>query len=363
MSARLYGNITGHSSLATVTDGFRQVLLGEGLLAGEYGVDAPDLIDAGDPAEGVMAPWGIYTGSLSHVQAIFTRGRHQHQAIMIAPNSTELPRDLVRLLTVFHHKHDARFMAPSRWAADIVSQHLKEPCLVVPHGVGRQFRVDDEAAATNGYDYNEGRFRVLHFSTSARQRKGTFELLLAWKILKARMEGGHIRPELLCVMDFAAEQRLREELLDAEMDLPPDVRIAARAELSPAAMARNLGRSHLVCQPSRGEAFGLVPLEALACGVPVVATDCTGHSEYLSVMTPGVEVIPTGGLAHIDDLPSALAPTLSPGAIAKHLEIAICAWPEHQRRALGNASEIQKLWSWEEKLAPLVACLKETAPW
>lgn len=46
--------------------------------------------------------------------------------------------------------------------------------------------------------------------------------------------------------------------------------------------------------PSRGEGFGLPPLEALACGVPVVATDHSSHTEFLKEngkARPGVLLI------------------------------------------------------------------------
>ena len=47
-------------------------------------------------------------------------------------------------------------------------------------------------------------------------------------------------------------------------------------------MASYLGGFDLVCQPSRAEGFGLVPLEARACGVPVAATLCTGHADHMA---------------------------------------------------------------------------------
>ncbi len=46
--------------------------------------------------------------------------------------------------------------------------------------------------------------------------------------------------------------------------------------------------------PTRGEGFGLPPLEALACGVPVITTGYSGHMDYLlrgGRPLPGVEFI------------------------------------------------------------------------
>ncbi len=41
--------------------------------------------------------------------------------------------------------------------------------------------------------------------------------------------------------------------------------------------------NHVDCvlSPTRGEGFGLIPFEALACGTPVIVTDDTGMDQYL----------------------------------------------------------------------------------
>ena len=121
-------------------------------------------------------------------------------------------------------------------------------------------------------------------------------------------------------------------------------------------------RHHVVVQPSRAEGFGLVPLEALASGVPVVATSCTGHAEYVdavrsatrddlprysAVSPPGVVAVPTGELGPIDDGPGALAPSVDADAIAEALRLAYSDKDRLRREAAENARAIYLNWSWE----------------
>lgn len=367
---RLYGRVQGQSSLAVVTEGFRSVLEAQGVLAGVCPVDVIEVPEEETHA-GVSARHGIYTGHLGRLGMMFTRGLHQHYWIMLAPNSNRLPADLVHVISGYAEKYPRRvhLMAPSAWATDIVSKHFDThwtgPVVTVPHGVDTaRYKVNAPRAEQMRKGSGYGEFRVLHFSTSAQERKGTLELITAWKQLEAQAGWDAERATLLCVMDRPAQETLMARLFEEGLTLPSTVRIIPRADLTPEQMAQNLAWSHVVCQPSRGEAFGLIPLEALCCGVPVVATDCTGHSEYLSPLVgariAGFVPIVTGPLAPIDDLPTASAPSLEPIHIANALAHARGTWGTRQDEALKGADVWQRLWSWKEKLSPFVEVLRNT---
>jgi glycosyltransferase involved in cell wall biosynthesis len=92
--------------------------------------------------------------------------------------------------------------------------------------------------------------------------------------------------------DDVGEPRERQRIAHAVADagLERHVRVVQKA--SSAEVARYLQASHAFLLPSLSEGLPTVVLEAMASGVPVVATDCGGVSEAL---TDGVEgfVVPS----------------------------------------------------------------------
>jgi glycosyltransferase involved in cell wall biosynthesis len=347
-TARLYGRQLGHGSLAIVTRGFESALKAYGLLRGVYAIDlAASYVDGECPTDGADARHGVYVGPLNAVGQMFERGRHEKHWVMVTPNSDQLPQDLVTKLTRYQNDHVVQYMAPSRWAARVVQGFLGS-CITVPHGVSPEYQPHPEYAKELSDQYEQGAFRVIHFSSSDRQRKGTFELLKAWEILvQSKAWDG---AQLLCVMDYPARVAIEEAIADGEIQdwssLKQSVTLMDRADLAPDVMARTLCRSHVVCQPSRGEGFGLVPLEALCSGVPVVATAVTGHSEYMPACYKALEEIPTGPLAPIDDLPGSLAPSVYPPSIAQALKRARDDWRTLWMWAQNGSPTLRAQWQW-----------------
>ena len=90
----------------------------------------------------------------------------------------------------------------------------------------------------------------------------------------------------------------------------------------------------------------MTPLEARACGVPVVATECTGHSQG-HVRGRGVIVVPHGDLSPIDDGPGAVAPSVSSEDILKALHAAYDQWAGLAWAAQAGAEKVRKDWSWD----------------
>jgi len=142
--------------------------------------------------------------------------------------------------------------------------------------------------------------------------------------------------------------RLRADVERLAADFPETVVWGSRgAGMTPTDARQIYQVHHVVCQPSRGEAFGCVPVEARACGVPIVATNCTGHGAHVDVNAPGVIVVPSGDFGPIDDGPGALAPTVSPDAIGDALRRAYAQWPSLMQAAQKAADDVREKWSWK----------------
>jgi glycosyltransferase involved in cell wall biosynthesis len=77
---------------------------------------------------------------------------------------------------------------------------------------------------------------------------------------------------------YAADQD-RVRALAAELGLAERVEFAGRKPL--AELVAEIQRSTLLVLPSRAESLGMVLVEALACGTPVVATRCGGPEDIV----------------------------------------------------------------------------------
>ena len=70
------------------------------------------------------------------------------------------------------------------------------------------------------------------------------------------------------------------------------VEVEIRGGLSDAALAADIKRCDLVALPSIAEGFGLVILEAMACGVPVLCTTSTGGADFIRHRQNGLLISP-----------------------------------------------------------------------
>jgi glycosyltransferase involved in cell wall biosynthesis len=251
---------------------------------------------------------------------------------MVAPNSDTVGGPLREAL-----KQNADvLMAPSMWARGVLRKEFPEKEVVcVPHGISPAF-------ATKLIHASDV-FRVLHLSSSILARKGTAELLKGW----ARAD----LPNAQLFVSVPAGRLLDYLETAQDLGISDSVKITDRLDYTEEQFATLYSTMDFVCQPSRGEGFGFVPLEARACGTPVIMTSCTGHSQHFA--GKGVVVVKTGEEARIDDFPGAHAPSLHERDVAAALTSAYQNRETLSADAKAEAPNIRKQWSWENQLKEL----------
>ena len=178
-------------------------------------------------------------------------------------------------LTQLVVRHSDAITAPSRWLAEAARRELGLPSDVtidvIPNFVdAEQFRpldVEGGCAAPSG---NPSHPRVLTHVSNFRPVKRVEDVVHIFAAVRA---------ELSSRLDLVGDgpERERIEALVASLGLRDHVRfLGERGDL-----IATLQQSDVFLLPSQTESFGLAALEAMACGVPVVASDVGGVSEVV----------------------------------------------------------------------------------
>ena len=193
-------------------------------------------------------------------------------------------------------------IAVSEEARRTVEDALGNGLRVIPNGVS--------AALFSGLGEPSG--SAVLFIGRFEPRKGARVLIDAFPALKAR------RPDAsLILVGEGSQRRACEEAVPG--DLRDDVTFVGRVQ--PWELAQAMGEAAVVAVPSLGgESFGIVLLEGMAAGRPVVASDIPG---YAAVLRDGVDGV--------------LVPPGDPGALAAAL--ADVLGDPHRGRAMGKAGK------------------------
>jgi glycosyltransferase involved in cell wall biosynthesis len=140
------------------------------------------------------------------------------------------------------------------------------------------------------------------------------------------------------------EQGERDRILATVRDSGLGDRVELHGQLSEANVVRLLQQADVFLQASLSEGMPTAVLEAMACGLPVVATDVGGTSE---VLTDGVEGV--------------LVPPRDPRAAADAIE-ALHADPD-RRRTMGEAARarVEARWTLERQLDGFESLYRELA--
>ncbi|WP_217914754.1 phosphatase PAP2 family protein [Miltoncostaea marina] len=239
---------------------------------------------------------------------------HVHEPLVPAVSSSVLRWRGAPLVATFHMYSDTalhyRLLAPFfRWRlrrlttriavsrpASVCASHVSRIDAVIPNGVWPGAEEPPIRIAPGGAE------RRILFVGRPEPRKGLHVLLAAF----GRLPEG-VRLDLIGVD--------RHELLRACPAADGAGRITAHGRLPDGERRLLLRRADVLCAPAlRGESFGIVVAEAMAEGIPVVASAIPG---YQDVLTPGCgRLVPPGDP---DALADALADLLSDAALRERL--------------------------------------------
>jgi len=209
-------------------------------------------------------------------------------------------------------------IAVSRPALEFVSRHLPADYRIIPNGIDAQrFSANSPPLA----EFCDGKTNIL-FVGRLEKRKGFGSLLKAYAMVRRRTD----QVRLIIVgpgtrLRGKYEKEVRNEGIE-------DITFAGY--VSQDDLPRYYATADIFCAPATGgESFGIILLEAMASGKPIVATSIAG---YASVMTDGVEGI--------------MVPPKDVDAMA--LAIERLAGDPGMRRSMGeNGRRTAQQYSWE----------------
>ncbi len=162
---------------------------------------------------------------------------------------------------------------PTAWGREVfLASGVIRPVYVVPLGV-------DLAVFTPGPSRSDLTDRTVFLSVFEWSRRKGWDVLLA--AYRAAFQPTDSVVLVLKIDHRAAGNPLRE-LAAALGDQAPPVAVLYNQTFSSARMAELYRSADCFVLPSRGEGWGMPVLEAMACGVPVIATAWSGTTTFLN---------------------------------------------------------------------------------
>jgi len=166
-------------------------------------------------------------------------------------------------------KHSSCVVAVSSALKDDINHYCKRPVHVIPNVVEmKKFSVSDTMGRDN--KLNAGILGGM-----GNYRKGLDILIKALSFLK----------DLELTLHIGGDGKYLTTFRDMARELDVDGKCIFYGEIKPEAIMDFYSKLDFYILPSRDETFGVVVVEAMACGLPVIATRCGGPEEIISKET------------------------------------------------------------------------------
>ena len=209
---------------------------------------------------------------------------------------------------------DGLIVASGPEAARLAASGQLDPARIarIPNPIDTaEWRAQPRAAARSALGLPDGALVAVCHGRIDYSRKGLDLLLAAWRGLTARHPGRDLRLHL--IGGGHDEDRLQAEIDRAPV---PGLRWLRRYSQDRDEMRRELSAADLYVMASRHEGFPVAPLEAMACGLPVILSDAPGAREILGLQ-PGTDPGPAA--------PGLLVPVGDAEALERALDTLLAA--------------------------------------
>ncbi|MEJ6489821.1 glycosyltransferase [Leucobacter sp. USCH14] len=190
-----------------------------------------------------------------------------YSQLVTPPASTRTAVSLAVLKPLF--KRPLRTIAVSRALADVIDRHRRTPTMVI----GNEVIMPSEPLRPRPSTVSDGTAVKLVGVGSLIERKGP--VIAVRTMVELRSRG--VDASLTWVGDGPLAEQMREQAQKAGVIES----LHLRGHLTPEELSHELVRSDLFLLPVETETFGVAMAEALAHGLPVVATGTGGHTEFL----------------------------------------------------------------------------------
>jgi glycosyltransferase involved in cell wall biosynthesis len=243
---------------------------------------------------------------------------------------------------------------PSQWGKEVLLAHdiAPEKIDVIPEGVDPSAFHPYLRPSIDTSDQHR-KFRYLMLG-KYEERKGYRQLFEAFKLV----QDAGVNAELIIKADYFINQSKKHDQLIADINAleMKNVRLL-QGQFSQQDLLALYSSVHSFVFPARAEGWGLPLIEAIASGLPALATNYSGHTEFLSKI-PGLYSPIKYDLVPIEDPEFQSYWPSRKGSwgrwaeadihdLAKKMTDLAKHYPKWQKKALGASDVIRSQFSWD----------------